>query len=278
MPNSPHRSKVTIEDLLHLKRAERPAAEFWSNFERELRQKQLTALLEKRPWWQELPQLFVRRAYFPIGATAIVGFTLLSVKYYTLPTQVVQLEDARAAVHLVLSHQNESLPAQRAAAPVSSPLVNRRDQTDPEISKRTSVAAEPQLPARTAALAPTVDTPFSAETPSARSIAANLARLEQSEPDLINAVLGSRLSSPTHFQVATSGAVVELASLATSNSRRSRLLAHYDDDRQLNPEPAAPDLVRERLSRRLGDAELIERFNRIGLKGDQVSLGLTLRL
>ena len=71
MPELDQRPKVTIEDLLRLKRAERPAAEFWTNFVRELRQKQLTALLEKRPWWQELPQILARRAYLPVGATAI---------------------------------------------------------------------------------------------------------------------------------------------------------------------------------------------------------------
>jgi hypothetical protein len=272
MPNSDRRSKVTIEDLLHLKRAERPAAEFWPNFERELRQKQLAALLEKRPWWQQLPQLLVRRAYLPIGATAILAFTLVSVKYYT-PTQVVQL----AGTPVALSHQNETSLAQPASAPVSSPLVNRHDQTVPEVSDRTAVLADEQQSSSMAEeMAPAAVTPFSTETPSARSIAANLARLEQAEPELINAVLGSRLSSPTRVQAA-SGPVVELASLTTSTAKRSRLLAHYDD-RQLNPEPTAPDLVRERLSRRLGDAEIFERFNRVGLKGDQVSLGLTLRL
>jgi len=83
------RPPVTVEDLLRLKRAERPAAEFWTNFERELRQKQLTALLEKRPWWQELPQILARRAYLPIGATAILAFTLVSVKF-SAPGQLAQ--------------------------------------------------------------------------------------------------------------------------------------------------------------------------------------------
>ena len=32
---------IVIEDLLRLKRAERPPAEFWSTFDRELRAKQL---------------------------------------------------------------------------------------------------------------------------------------------------------------------------------------------------------------------------------------------
>jgi hypothetical protein len=276
MPNSNRRSKVTIEDLLQLKRAERPAAEFWSNFERELRQKQLAALLEKRPWWQELPKVFTRRAYLPIGATAVLAFTLVSIKYYT-PAQVGQLEGAPVAAPVALSHQNDTSPVQPSSAQVSSPLVNRHDQTVSENSGRTaSLASEESSPAKAAETSPVVTAPYSTESPSARSIAANLARLEQSEPELINAVLGNRLS-PSARVLAAPGPVVELASLATSTSKRSRLLAHYDD-RPLNPEPTAPDLVRERLSRRLGDAEFIERFNRISLKGDQVSLGLTLRL
>src|SRR5664279_1192263 len=138
MPNSDRRSKVTIEDLLHLKRAERPAAEFWANFERELRQKQLTALLEKRPWWQELPQLFSRRAYLPIGATAILAFTLVSVKYYT-PVQVVQLDGAPAMAPVALGHQDENLSVQPASAPVSSPLLNRHEQAVAVVGDRTAV-------------------------------------------------------------------------------------------------------------------------------------------
>jgi hypothetical protein len=118
--------------------------------------------------------------------------------------------------------------------------------------------------------------PSRAESPSALSIAANLAHLEQSQPELINSVLGSRLSSPARVQVA-SVPMVELASLSANSSRRSRLLANYTD-RQLSPAPTAPDIVRERLSRSLGDGEITDRISRIGLKGDQLSLGLTLRL
>src|SRR5258708_34553826 len=82
MPELDQRPQVTIEDLLRLKRAERPAAEVWTNFERELRQKQLTALLEKRPWWQELPQLLARRAYLPVGAAALLAFPLGPAHFY----------------------------------------------------------------------------------------------------------------------------------------------------------------------------------------------------
>jgi len=92
----------------------------------------------------------------------------------------------------------------------------------------------------------------------------------------MSAVLGNRLSAPGRTHT-VSAPLQELASLSTSASKRNRILANYSD-RTLNPEPTAPDLVRERLSRRLGDTDYAERFNRIGLKGDQVSLGLTIKL
>src|SRR3954469_21342605 len=95
MPELNQRPKVPVEDLLHLKRAERPDADFWTKLGRELRQKQLTALMEKRPWWQELPQFLARRAYLPVGATAILAFTLVSVKYY-VPAQLAQVEPISA--------------------------------------------------------------------------------------------------------------------------------------------------------------------------------------
>jgi len=91
MPESHQPRKVSVEDLLRLKRAERPGPEFWASFEHELRQKQLTALMQKRSWWQGVPQIFARRAYVPLGAAAILTFTLISIKYST-PLQVAQVE------------------------------------------------------------------------------------------------------------------------------------------------------------------------------------------
>lgn len=272
MSNSPQRPKVTLEDLLRLKRAERPAPEFWNNFERELRQKQLTALLEKRPWWQELPHLLARRSYLPIGATAILAFTLVSIKYYT-PAQLAQVE-APAAGNTAPASLSAATSAVVATAPVSSPLVNRSEQTAPRMDDRTTVAAlRTELPAVAAnadVQLPVMIAPQPEETPSARSIAANLAHLEQSEPELLNALVGNRLSTPARVQTA-SLQTTELASLPTNASKRSRILAQYSD-RQLAPEPTAPAIVRERLARRLGDPEIFDRISRVGVRGDAVSL------
>lgn len=73
---------VAIEDLLRLKRAERPPAEFWARFDRELRAKQLSALVAKRPWWQRLPRTFTGfgRYSLPLGAAAVLTVTFVSLR------------------------------------------------------------------------------------------------------------------------------------------------------------------------------------------------------
>lgn len=78
MPES--KKPVTIESLLHLKRSERPPAEFWTQFEGELRAKQLAAIVGPRPWysWANVRRL---GAVLPVsvGTAAAVGAALFSV-------------------------------------------------------------------------------------------------------------------------------------------------------------------------------------------------------
>ena len=91
--------KVTIEDLLRIKRAERPAPEFWGRFEQELRAKQLSAIVAKRPWWQSIKPAqglrWISRFYMPVGASALMVFGLLAVKENAAlwPSSVVIEED-----------------------------------------------------------------------------------------------------------------------------------------------------------------------------------------
>ncbi len=79
-----NRRPVSVEDLLRLKRTERPAAESWIDFDRQLRAKQLAALLEKQPWWQGLMPFRAfsgfRRYYLPLGTTAVVAITFVSIR------------------------------------------------------------------------------------------------------------------------------------------------------------------------------------------------------
>jgi hypothetical protein len=73
---------IQIEDLLRLKRAERPPAEFWTEFDRQLRAKQLAAIVAKRPWWQRVPNLFTgfTRYHLPLGAAAVLAVTFITLR------------------------------------------------------------------------------------------------------------------------------------------------------------------------------------------------------
>jgi hypothetical protein len=106
-------------------------------------------------------------------------------------------------------------------------------------------------------LMPLLVMPREEEKPSSRLLAAGLPPLEAPPSASGRALLGNRLGTPV------ASASEELASVPTNASRRTRLLAQYSD-RQLGPEPAPPAIVRERLARRLGDAENSERSSRFG--------------
>ena len=63
----------------------------------------------------------------------------------------------------------------------------------------------------------------------------------------------------------------DLPAVTAATSKRSRLLAQFGE-RYYTPEPQAPKIVRDRLTRQLADTDFNDRFSRIGVKGDQVSL------
>ena len=286
MPNQDHRRPpVTLEQLLRLKRAEQPSEEFWNRFERELHQKQLAALVERRPWWHRIPQFLARRTYLPISVTAILAFTLVSVKFYA-PTQLARVDEPARPTSIAPGHVAPASARPELAA-LSAPTGVAVSETSAEaaprpINDRVAVVAA----SATTASATSGDvagliswsTPRSVENPtaSARNIAANIARLEQTEPDLVSVLNGHRNLASSGQSVAEKG-IAEFATFATNTSKRGRLLAQFND-RQFTPEPKAPEIVRERLARHLADPDIANRLSRIGIKGDQVSLGVTLRL
>ena len=73
-------SKVTLEELLRIKRAERPTRDFWEEFGQELRHKQLAAaIVEERPWWRSLTG-GLAKIYVPVGAVAAVTFAVVAIR------------------------------------------------------------------------------------------------------------------------------------------------------------------------------------------------------
>ena len=81
--NAPEKKRpVTLEDLLRLKRVERPSPEFWTRFESELRAKQLAAIIGKQPWWRRISAASFTRRRVPIGASAALALGAIVVAQY----------------------------------------------------------------------------------------------------------------------------------------------------------------------------------------------------
>ena len=273
--SSDPRQRPTLEALLQLKRAERPAPEFWEKFDRELRQKQLAALVQERRWWQRLDLGLPRWAYAPAGAAAALALSIVSVRMVMpvaeAPVPVTVQRNVASNVAAPLPPVATNLTGNEAASAAVT-------TADPAVSAA-PVAAQDAPPATTAesieaGLTQRVLAGVAEMTPSARTIAASLARLEETDPELVRSLQSVRLSDarPVRPAVEVQPASA-LASWTAGNSRISRLaVADIAYNRPFTPEPAAPEVLRERMARRLGDADLGSRSRRLGLEGDRLHL------
>lgn len=117
------RPPVTLEQLLKLKRSERPEPAFWEEFDRELRRRQLASVVAAPRWYTRLGRgMFVslKRAA-PVGAAAVAavaGFLVLQRPQETAP--VVAPSVAVEAPMPVLA------ALETPAAPVDLPLAEDR--------------------------------------------------------------------------------------------------------------------------------------------------------
>jgi hypothetical protein len=116
-PSGP-RPPVGLEDLLRLKRAEQPSPQFWTDFERELRVKQLAAMVEKRPWWCAFPRVysFVLRQRAPLAAAAAAAAMGLGV-YGLHRTAVVPAAAPASADGFAAAPAARPISTEVAAAP-----------------------------------------------------------------------------------------------------------------------------------------------------------------
>jgi hypothetical protein len=173
MPDPKHRPNVTLEELLRLKRAERPAEDFWARFDQELRAKQLAAIVDQRPWWR------IRW----IGPSKLA-------RYSTSLAAAMSLGMALVAVH-------EYFPAAPTVASVGRPVA---------IPPASAPAATPSLAGAPAAPAePTVtvaDTPPPAAAPASDS-ASPISPMPAPAPQLGLAAKSSPLTEmvPTKFAI-----------------------------------------------------------------------------
>ncbi len=280
---SDHQKPVTLEDLLRLKRTERPPAEFWNRFDRELRAKQLAALVVKRPWWRTLPVRALTglsRYHLPLGATAVLALTFLSVREYrtvspdggiypvatdevieNIPNFIVSGSTvARANVEPLSPAFAAAVAdvADEAGSPVAEP--------DPAYSVSTERSSLVAVSNGIAA----ESSPF--DRPSARSIAENFAATQSGENAFGgHSLLGAAVQSfESHAMPARAPVIDPLAQMkAPSDVRRSRYLG------TALPVSAnaktATSRSSERLASRIADERLYESGpSRLGVGGDRL--------
>jgi hypothetical protein len=274
---------ISIEDLLRLKRAERPPAEFWTEFDRALRAKQLAALVEKRPWWQTMPRIFAfRRYHIPIGASAIVAITFLSLRDNQTTTAVPRHDTAARATNVAAVITPAAISASRemrresaanAAERLEGPI-NGRVSVETGSAERiatTSLASEATSPGEISRMIPSIGTSAIEAapeelSPSARAIAANLATVRGSEPVLARTLLSTPGTEPrTAFR-----APIEPLHQITSPTerRRSNLLTAMVSMTSYE----VPARTTERAASRLSQDELYDRFHRFDARGAGVMM------
>jgi hypothetical protein len=95
--NSTHDKEVKLEELLRLKRAERPSEVFWDTFDCELHQRMLQTLVKKDPWYVQVLRCVSGR----IAQTAAVGAATAFLALMVLRPAVVDSTGANGA-HLAL--------------------------------------------------------------------------------------------------------------------------------------------------------------------------------
>jgi hypothetical protein len=156
---------VSLEDLLRLKRAERPAESFWADFDRQLRAKQLAALVEKRPWWQafSLGGLVsgLRRHPVPLGAAVALGFGFFLVRdgrhsVASQPVAAVAPVTVMVSSPVALASVVESAPAPRSInpAPAASFVAATVPARAPEIASEVATVPASIEAAQTAFVTP----------------------------------------------------------------------------------------------------------------------------
>lgn len=268
---------VSLEDLLRLKRAERPPAEFWPEFDRQLRTKQLSALVARRPWWHGLAQAFagVRRYSLPIGATAALAITFLTLREDTVGPRSEMLPAVPAAAGQIA----ESADTVTRAILAESPAVVGADTqalavaTSTEVAaKETEIAVELMPVAAATEVArsegPWVSALFAGPeetesfTPSARHIAANFAVAKAAEP-IGTMLLGKAHEFGAHRSEVRTAAVEPLQQMALpAEMRRARYLT------AMVSKAAVENSARtsERMANRISAEELYDQVERFGTR------------
>jgi hypothetical protein len=274
-------ARVTLENLIRFKRNEQPPAEFWQQFDRELRAKQLAAIVAKRPWWTPFARYsgVISRYPVPLGAVAACAIAFAGFYEYRVHgpagPSVSGAQSIEASLPKDASVANsESLPAAPVASEANSELA--MESGDRAVAKvvvfhdgAKREAASPRMDSRALAFDAGSETTVA---PSEQWIAANLAVAQAAEPEVVRNLLGLSTSLDDRMIPTVRERAEPLEQMSPpSSERRSRLLggvvpalATYGGD--------VPAPVSDRFVKELSDDRLYESVSRYSEGADHISI------
>lgn len=264
--------KITVEDLIRLKRAERPPAEFWATFESEIRAKQLSAIVSRRPWWDGFSRIFaiINRHQLSFGGAAAVAMAFVGLRYMESPQSGARAPQAAEARPVALS------PA--APLPVREmPQIVRTAAPRAQVELASDETAPAPRPVVTAAASHITQAPAAAASdggtraPFADGIAITLADFREPASDYSRpAVFGSDRDFETSIAPARQPVSEPLATMDPAAERRARLLAPaLPGYGSASARALASDWMRQRAS---SDERMYESMDR-GSNDDRMLVG-----
>ncbi len=281
-PDNKPPSKVTLDELFALKRAEQPPEEFWSDFQRDFHIRQRAEAIEPRRWWFVLPRVFsaLSRHQMPIGAAAVIAVTFLSFREYREPGFEVAYSAPQALPVVV----ETEVPAE--TDPVAVAGVNLPNSMDFSAVAPMGVVAEqvvavvpPVEPSQPVELSPMVvwagpsaaaiEAVASVPTPSERSIAANLAAAQAEQLQV-----GLLLGEPELDLAAAITNSQTLGEVSVPQPTRERLFvyqsspADFTVDRENDSGRDTHNLIANRISQ----DELYDSVSRVSAGGNHLTV------
>jgi hypothetical protein len=265
---------VTLEDLLRLKRAEQPPAEFWAEFERGMRAKQLAAIVEPRPWWAPFIRVGTRisRYQLPVGATAILAITLFTIREYHPVSSSSSFESTAsetASVPAPVTIGEEANPSDAVTAPAESNAVEvATNEQAPAIDTSPSRSDQASIAAATPVGEASHVAMVNSELSSARYVA-ELAAAQPADPAL-DQMLGHPLrsveNSPARGEPLAQISVPGESRLYRLLGGTARLASASTGDSALRMNEQA---ARHLTERRLAESDVIRRLD---VGGNQVTV------
>lgn len=128
-------NKLNLDQLLDVKRAEKPGDDFWEGFQKDFRQRQLQSLIEKEPKWKHLARLLFARS------SLLVPLSGAAVALFVLAVNFQQEESLQNGYFQVADLLDESVP-QPEAVEVAQEVT--QEATVIEEAQSTSLASIPE--------------------------------------------------------------------------------------------------------------------------------------